>query len=107
MRVLLDNNIDRRFLRLLPGHEVTHVQQIGWDKLQNGELIASAEEAGYSVLVTADKNLRYQQNLKGRRLCIVILNSLYVDFKGIAPLVPQILNALEDLTEGSFITIDR
>jgi predicted nuclease of predicted toxin-antitoxin system len=105
MRILLDNNIDHRFLKLLAAHDVTHVQKIGWDRLKNGDLIAAAEREGYAVLVTADKNLRYQQSLKDRILSIIILNSLFVDYQGIAPLVPQVLAALNDLAEGSFITI--
>jgi len=43
---------------------------LGWQQLSNGELIASAEEQGFDLLVTADRNLRYQQNLTGRRLAI-------------------------------------
>ena len=43
--------------------------------LENGELIRKAEEDGYSVIVTTDKNMRYQQNLKGRTLAIVVLQS--------------------------------
>jgi len=45
----------------------------GWHKLSNGELLKAAEEAGFDVLLTTDKNIRYQQNLKGRRLAIVVL----------------------------------
>lgn len=106
MRVLLDNNIDRRISTLLAFYKVEHVQAIGWDRLKNGELIASAERAGFNALVTADKNLQYQQSLKGRKISIIVLNSLFVDFKGIAPLVPQILAALESLPEWSFIVIE-
>ena len=70
-------------------HDVTHVQKIGWARLRNGELIAHAERDGYVVLITADKNLRYQQSLKGRKISIIILNSRYVDFQGTVPLIPQ------------------
>ena len=44
--------------------------ELGWQQLSNGELIASAEEQGFDLLITADRNLRYQQNLTGRRLAI-------------------------------------
>jgi predicted nuclease of predicted toxin-antitoxin system len=105
VRVLLDNNIDRRFARLLAGQEVTHVQKRGWDSLKNGELIAAADEARYDVLVTADKNLRFQQNLAGRRISFITLNNRFVDLHGTTPLVPQVLAALADLREGSWITL--
>ncbi len=105
MRVLLDNNIDRRFSRLLTGHDAVHARQVGWEDLHNGDLIAAAELEGFAVLITADKNLRYQQNLKGRTISIITLNSILVDFPGIQPLVPQVLAALENLPQGAFITI--
>ena len=45
----------------------------GWEELANGELIDAAEQAGFEVMVTADKNIRYQQNLAGREIAIVVL----------------------------------
>jgi predicted nuclease of predicted toxin-antitoxin system len=56
------------------GHERHAVQEVGWSGKQNGELLSLAE-AAFDVLVTADTNLRYQQNLAGRRIAIVILYS--------------------------------
>ena len=107
MRVLLDNNVNVRFGRLLPGHEVTHVLDRGWDRLQNGALLAAAEDAGFDVLVTADKNLRYQQNLTDRSISVVVLNSLFIKWDSIRPLAPQVLAALDrGLPHGSLVVID-
>jgi hypothetical protein len=50
---------------------VLRAAELGWQQLSNGELIASAEEQGFDLLITADRNLRYQQNLTGRRLAIL------------------------------------
>ena len=47
----------------------------GWSQKDNGELLDLAEREGYEVLVTTDQSLRYQQNLAGRRIGIVILLS--------------------------------
>ena len=66
MRVLLDNNVNYRFGRLLKGHEVVHVQDIGWDKLRNGELLAAADRDGFEVMITADKRMQYQQRQEGQ-----------------------------------------
>jgi hypothetical protein len=57
----------------LPGHEVTTTQRMGWAGLGNGDLLNVAEQAGFEVLVVADKNLRYQQNLSARRIAILEL----------------------------------
>ncbi len=78
---------------------------MGWSSLQNGELIAAGETEGFDVLVTSDKNLRYQQNLSGRKIGIITLNSLFVTLQDIAPLAPKVLVALGNLEKGSFVTI--
>ena len=57
----------------LEGHTVRTAAQQGWDKLRNGDLLTAAEEAGFDVLLTTDKNMRYQQNLAGRKIAIVVL----------------------------------
>ena len=46
--------------------------ELGWSTLSNGELLAAAE-GEFDVLITTDRNLRYQQNLAGRRLSVLIL----------------------------------
>ncbi len=51
----------------LVGHSVRTTAQQGWDTLNNGDLLTVAEEAGFDVLLTTDKNLRYQQNLQGEK----------------------------------------
>ena len=44
---------------------------MGWSPLENGDLLQASEDAGFDVMVTCDRNLRYQQNLSGRKLAIV------------------------------------
>jgi hypothetical protein len=57
-------------------HEVRTVVEMNWPpQLENGELLKAAEAAGFDVLVTSDQNIRYQQNLVGRRLALVALGS--------------------------------
>ena len=106
MRVLLDNNVDRRMKALLSLHEVDHVQQLGWEHLKNGELLATAENAVYDALITADKNIRHQQSMRGRKISILVLNSVFVHFQAIRPLVPNILDALTELQEGVIILVE-
>jgi hypothetical protein len=54
---------------------VITAQERGWDTLSNGDLLEAAERAGIDVVVTADKNMRYQQNLAGRKIALVILGT--------------------------------
>src|ERR1041385_7835698 len=77
-RVLLDHCVPRRVRQALGDRETTTAFKRGWAELKTGALIKAAEDAGFDVLVTADKNLRYQQQLTARCLAIVELptNSL-------------------------------
>ena len=72
-RILLDENVPLGLRRLLKNHEVWHVRDTSWAGLSNGALIAAAEQAGFDILITADRNLRYRQNLAGRRLALIVL----------------------------------
>jgi hypothetical protein len=74
--ILFDKNVPVGARRFLPGHEVHTVVEMGWpDQLENGELLKVAEESGFDVLVTSDQNIRYQQNLRGRKVALVVLGS--------------------------------
>jgi hypothetical protein len=68
MLILFDNGTPAPLRHALPGHIVVEAIDRGWERLANGELIAAAEEAGFDVLLTTDKNLGYQQNLQTARL---------------------------------------
>jgi len=73
MLVLFDQSTPVPIRPFLKKHTVETAWQRGWDKLKNGDLLKAAEEAGFEVLVTPDKNIRYQQNLKNYAIAIVVL----------------------------------
>ena len=58
MKILIDNGTPKPIARSLTGHQVTFARQIGWHELENGELIQKAEDAGFHVLLSTDKNIR-------------------------------------------------
>ena len=64
MRILIDESLPRYLKQVLVEHAVFTVQEMGWAGIRNSELLAKAE-SNFDVLLTADKNLRYQQNLSG------------------------------------------
>ena len=63
MKILLDNCVHYKAKSLFPGHEVLHARDLGWRQLSNGELLAQALQHSFDVLVTTDKNIRYEHNL--------------------------------------------
>ena len=77
---------------------------MGWDGLQNGELIARAEAEGFEVFLTADRNLEYQQNLDARRIAMVFLTAQ--DWDVIKPHVAKIVDAVDAAFEGSYQLVD-
>ena len=67
MRILLDQGVPRGLvLSFRNSHQVTEARKLGWEEISNGDLISLAEGAGFELLLTTDKNVRYQQNLVGR-----------------------------------------
>ena len=75
MRVLIDHGTPSGIAAALSGHEVTEAIARGWDRISNGELLNVAEAAGFDVLLTTDKKIRYQQNLTDRKIAIVVLGN--------------------------------
>ncbi len=103
MKILFDNGTPNPIANSLIGREVTFARQIGWHELSNGELIQQAEDAGYDVLLSTDKNIRYQQNLSGRRIALVIRgNSLWPVVRLHVDLIADAVNAC---TPGSYTEV--
>ena len=75
MRILFDQGVPRGLTASLRGHEVIEARKLRWERISNGELLRLAEGAGFDVLVTTDKNVRYQQNLADRKISIVVLGN--------------------------------
>lgn len=102
MKILLDECAPRLIKKRLPAHNIITVQEMGWAGTKNGELLALAERQ-FEVFVTTDKNLRYQQNLKQRKLAFVLLPSNQVPT--IEALLPALAAALAVIKAGDFVEI--
>ena len=103
MLILFDHGTPRGIARFLPGHTVTRARQRGWDRLSNGDLLAEAERAGFEVFLTADKNIRYQQNLAGRRIAVVVLST--PQWPTVRLHVAKIAGAVDAVTPGSYVEV--
>jgi predicted nuclease of predicted toxin-antitoxin system len=74
MRILLDECVPWPMRRLLAGHECMTAQQRGWGGIKNGDLLSLAENE-FELFITADQNIRYQQNLAGRTIPVLELST--------------------------------
>jgi hypothetical protein len=72
MRILFDQGTPAPLRHALAPHEVSMAFELGWSNLENGDLLRAAE-GRFEVFITTDQNLRYQQNLTGRQLAILVL----------------------------------
>lgn len=103
IRILLDQNAPLGLSRLLTGHDVVTAARQGWSTIQNGDLIRAAEEAGFAVLITCDRNIRHQQNLAGRQLALVELTTN--QWATIRDNIADLLAVIEAASPGSYATI--
>ena len=104
MLVLFDQGTPVPIAHSLLGHSVKTARQLGWDTLANGELLRVAEEAGFDVLLTTDKNLSYQKNLKDRKIAIVVLGRNRWSI--VKAVLPQIVAAVNGAAPGSYVIVD-
>ncbi len=103
MRIMLDENLPLPLLKAFaPAHEVTTVQSIGMSGVANGELLARLE-GRFDVFVTADKKLKYKQNLRGRALAIVEVPSNRLPV--LTTIFDQIAATVTDAKPGDYIAI--
>jgi len=103
MRILFDNGVPTPLRHALKGHVVVEAFERGWDRFLNGELIAAAEVAGFEVLLTTDKNIRYQQNLRARKIAFVVLGNQ--QWPTLRRYVEKVVAAVNDATPGSYVEV--
>ena len=95
MRILLDESLPRRLSRLLTDHDVRTVTQMGWSGLSNGALLKEAATA-FDVVLTADQNIEFQQDLKRLPVAVVVLVAETNRIESLEPLVPLVLTTLDN-----------
>ncbi len=96
MRILLDESVPSRLGPLLVGHTAVTVQRCGWSSHKNGKLLALAADE-FDVLLTADKGMEHQQNPAMLPVAILIVLARSNRMEDMAPTVPSIPKALEEL----------
>jgi len=105
MRILLDENLDWRLRRNLPGHEVESVPLLGWAGIENGELLRKAVEAGFDALVTMDGNMLHQQNIARFAIAVIALRAGTNRLDDTRPLMKELLALLPNSKPGTLTFI--
>ena len=99
MRLLLDESVNFRLDRHLPGHDTSTTKQMGWDGYHNGELFTLAR-GHFDVLITRDQNMETQQNLSQADVAIVVLHARSNAMRDLQPMAPDILDVVPRLNGG-------
>ena len=100
MRILFDQGTPVPLRRSLIGHDVATAYELGWSTVTNGDLIRLAEQEGYELLISTDTNLRYQQNLKGRSIAILVITT--TSWPRIRQVTERIVAAIAMINRGSY-----
>ena len=103
MRVLLDECVPRQVGGLLTSSDVPTVEMAGYKGIENGDLLRAAE-GRFDVLITADKNLRYQQNLGDRRIALIELP--FNSWPRLKLMERQITEAMDRIKPGDYVQIE-
>lgn len=102
MKILIDECVPRPIIKLLPGHDCRTVQEAGWGAYSNGKLLQLAEPE-FDLFVTSDQNIRYQQNLTGRKIAILVLSTNNLAL--IQANAVRIVTAIQSLQIGAYIEL--
>ena len=93
MKILFDQGTPVPLRTFLDGHTVETAFEKGWSELINGDLLDKAEEEGFNLMITTDQSLRYQQNIDGRRIALIVLKT--TSWNLIKSSVERVVEALE------------
>jgi len=100
VKILFDQGTPAPLRRSLKQHAVTTLDELSWARLDNGELLQAAESR-FDAFVTTDKNLRYQQNMIGRRLAVLVLPT--TNWPELRVHEAEIAAAIDALRPGDFV----
>jgi len=107
MKILLGECVTKHLKPYLIDYDVSTVNQEKWNGLKNGKLLTTAQEAGFQVLLSIDKNLQYQQNMEHYTISIVILNSRSSKIEDLKEFVPNLKFQLQDIEQGKIYIIEK
>jgi hypothetical protein len=104
MRILLDHNTPAPLRYALRGHQVETAYERGWAELQNGDLIAETESAGFDLLITTDQGIRYQQNWAIRSFALLVLSTN--DWTRLRRFKERILEAVDSIQPSVCVELE-
>lgn len=93
-----------KFARELTGFDVTHCRDLHWQRLRNGILVKSAAEE-YDVLVTIDKNMSKQTDIRGLDLAVIVLDAKTNKIDHLRGFASRLTEAMKDAPKGVYTVL--
>ena len=107
MKILLDECVTKKVKELLTHHTIFTIGQMDWQGLKNSMLIKQAEQQGFDILLTVDKNICYQQNTSKYNISIVVLNSNNSTIETLKEYIPNFLEQINSFEKGQLYIIEK
>ena len=105
MKVLIDECLNWRLGRGLPGHFCTSVQRMGWSGIENGALLEKMRQERFDVFLTGDRNLQFQREAPVSGIAVIVLRAGSTRLAETLPLMPQLLERINALHPGTITVI--
>ncbi len=105
MQILLDEYVPKPLKRKLTDYQIRTVVEMGWSGKKNGELLRLMNQNSFDIFLTADQNLRYQQNLQENDIAVVVMIAASNRLSDLIPLIPNVSRALETIVAGEVVEI--
>ena len=107
MKLLFDEQIPRRLAREFPGEFVVKTtQEMGWASKRNGALLQLAAGQGFDAVITADKNMEYQQSSEVLPITVIVMAPLFNRLVDLVPLMPSVVKIVREMSKNSFYRVD-
>ncbi|MBW4532741.1 MAG: hypothetical protein KME09_02290 [Pleurocapsa minor HA4230-MV1] len=107
MRILLDECVPNPLKREFADLDLKTVREMGWLGTKNGALLQLMSESGFTILLTSDRNIKYEQNLQQAGIAVIVMVARTNRLQDLLPLVLKVRQALTTIAPGEVIEVDN
>jgi hypothetical protein len=106
MRILLDECVPKPLKREFGDLDLKTVMEIGWSGTKNGALLKLMSDSGFTILLTSDRNIKYEQNLQQAGIAVIVMVARTNRLQDLLPLIPKVRKALFTIQPGELIEVN-
>ena len=107
MRILLDECVPKPLKGEFADLDIRTVKEMGWSGTKNGALLKLMSEERFTILLTSDRNIKYEQNLQQADIAVIVMVARTNRLPDLLPLIPKVREALSSIAPGELIEVDN